>query len=117
MDRLVQTFLRPDAGKCLHYYFYFIDAELGLIYVRVPTWAPFRLQVYCNGHSWLARKLTAEGIGFTTGTMPSCALTIGSAPRNWPMVFRLWNCTAFSTGTRRYAARCWTPSSSPITGA
>ena len=46
-----KTFLRPDAGKCLHYYFYFIDAELGLIYVRVPTWAPFRLQVYCNGHS------------------------------------------------------------------
>jgi hypothetical protein len=42
-------------------------AELGLIYVRVPTWAPFRLQVYCNGHSWLARKLTAEGIGFTAG--------------------------------------------------
>jgi hypothetical protein len=60
-----KTFLRPDTGKCLHYYFYFIDAELGLIYIRVPTWAPFRLQIYCNGHSWLARKLTAEGIGFT----------------------------------------------------
>ena len=32
-----KTFVRPDAGKCLHYYFYFIDEELGLIYVRVPT--------------------------------------------------------------------------------
>jgi len=62
-----KTFVRPDSGKCLHYYFYFIDAGLGLIYVRVPTWAPFRLQFYCNGHSWLARKLTAEGIGFTAG--------------------------------------------------
>ena len=62
-----KTFLRPDSGKCLHYYFYFIDEELGLIYVRVPTWAPFRLQFYCNGHSWLARKLSAEGIGFTAG--------------------------------------------------
>jgi len=60
-----KTFVRPDSGKCLHYYFYFIDKELGLIYVRVPTWAPFRLQFYCNGHSWLGRKLTAEGIGFT----------------------------------------------------
>lgn len=60
-----KTFLRPDTGKCLHYYFYFMDAELGLIYLRVPTWAPFRLQFYCNGHSWLARRLTAEGIGFT----------------------------------------------------
>src|ERR1700730_3734521 len=55
----------PDSGKCLHYYFYFIDAELGLVYLRVPTWAPFRLHFYCNGHSWLARQLTAEGIGFT----------------------------------------------------
>src|ERR1700738_5349764 len=58
-----RTFVRPDSGKCLHYYFYFIDAELGLVYLRVPTWAPFRLQFYCNGHSWLARQLTAEGIG------------------------------------------------------
>jgi hypothetical protein len=60
-----KTYLRPDSGKCLHYYFYFMDAGLGLIYLRVPTWAPFRLQFYCNGHSWLARQLTAAGIGFT----------------------------------------------------
>jgi hypothetical protein len=61
-----KTYLRPDTGKCLHYYFYFMDADLGLVYLRVPTWAPFRLQFYCNGHSWLARQLTAEDIGFTT---------------------------------------------------
>ncbi len=60
-----KTFVRPDSGKCLHYYFYFIDAALGLIYLRVPTWAPFRLQFYCNGHSWLARQLTAAGIGYS----------------------------------------------------
>lgn len=60
-----RTFLRPDSGKCLHYYFYFIDEELGLIHLRVPTWCPFRLQFYCNGHSWLARQLAAAGIGFT----------------------------------------------------
>ncbi len=60
-----RTFLRPDSGKCLHYYFYFIDAELGLIYLRVPTWCPFRLQFYCNGHSWLAGKLAAASTGFT----------------------------------------------------
>jgi hypothetical protein len=60
-----KTFVRPDSGKCLHYYFYFQDARFGLVYLRVSTWAPFRLQFYCNGHSWLARKLTAEGIGYT----------------------------------------------------
>ena len=35
-----KTYLLPDDGKCLHYYFYFIDQELGLCYVRVPTWLP-----------------------------------------------------------------------------
>jgi len=60
-----QTFLKPDSGKCLHYYFYFIDDEVGLCYLRVPTWCPFRLQFYCNGHGWLARQLAAAGIGFT----------------------------------------------------
>lgn len=60
-----KTFLKPDSGKCLHYYFYFIDEKLGLCFMRVPTWCPFRLQFYCNGHSWLARKLTAAGIDFT----------------------------------------------------
>jgi hypothetical protein len=60
-----RTYVRPDSGKCLHYYFYFMDAELGLVYLRVPTWSPFRLQFYCNGHSWLARRLAAEDIGFT----------------------------------------------------
>ena len=32
-----KTLVRPDSGKCLHYYFYFMDAELGLVYLRVPT--------------------------------------------------------------------------------
>jgi hypothetical protein len=61
-----KTFLRSTSGKCLHYYFYFFDADVGLCYLRVPTWCPFRLQFYCNGHSWLARKLTAEGIACAT---------------------------------------------------
>jgi len=42
-----------------------MDEILGLRYPRVPTWCPFRLQFYCNGHSWLARKLTAAGIDFS----------------------------------------------------
>ena len=52
-----RTFLRPDSGKCLHYYFYFIDRDLGLCHLRVPTWAPFRLQFCFNGHNWLASRL------------------------------------------------------------
>jgi len=57
-----RTFLRGGTGKCLHYYFYFIDRDLGLCYVRVPTWAPFRLQVYFNGHGMLAAALRKRQI-------------------------------------------------------
>ena len=58
------TSLKPSTSKCLHYYFYFIDEAFGLCYVRVPTWAPFRLQVYFNGHNWLARRLDQAGITY-----------------------------------------------------
>jgi len=59
-----ETYLKPVGGKCLHYYFYFIDEELGLCYLRVPTWCPFRLQFYFNGHNWLARQLDHRGLGY-----------------------------------------------------
>jgi hypothetical protein len=32
-----KTFLTHDSGKCLYYYFYFIDKVFGLCYLRVPT--------------------------------------------------------------------------------
>jgi hypothetical protein len=60
-----KTFLRATEAKCLHYYFYFLDPALGLCYLRVPTWAPFRLQFYCNGHSVLARELAKRKIAAT----------------------------------------------------
>lgn len=60
-----KTFLKPADGKCLHYYFYFIDEELDLCYVRVPTWCPFRLQIYFNGHNWLAVTLKNQSLPAT----------------------------------------------------
>src|SRR3990172_2481371 len=60
-----KTFLKPTQSKCLHYYFYFIDEQLGYGYVRVPTWCPFRLQVYINGHHLLSNQLKEEGIKHT----------------------------------------------------
>jgi len=59
-----KTYVKRDSGKCLHYYFYFIDEGLGLCYLRVPTWCPFRLQFYFNGHNWLAHQLKERGITF-----------------------------------------------------
>jgi len=60
-----KTMLKSSEAKCLHYYFYFIHPEIGLCYLRVPTWAPFRLQFYFNGHNELAIKLKKEGIAYT----------------------------------------------------
>ena len=59
-----KTYVKRTDGKCLHYYFYFNDAELGLCYLRVPTWCPFRLQFYFNGHNWLANQLREQSIDF-----------------------------------------------------
>jgi hypothetical protein len=59
-----KTYLVPDDGKCLHYYFYFMDEELGLCHVRVPTWLPCRLQICFNGHHWLAGQLRKAGIDY-----------------------------------------------------
>jgi hypothetical protein len=59
-----RAYLKTDSGKCLHYYVYFIDEDYGLCYLRIPTWCPFRLQFYCNGHSWLAQQLKQKGVKF-----------------------------------------------------
>jgi hypothetical protein len=38
-------------------YYYFVDKDLGLMHVRLQTWAPFTCQVYANGHDYVARQL------------------------------------------------------------
>lgn len=60
-----KTYLKGTQGKCLHYYFYFIDPYLGYGYIRVPTWCPFKLQVYINGHNILANELDKYDIKYS----------------------------------------------------
>jgi len=50
--------------KCLHFYFYFLDPELGLIHVRLQSFFPFTLQVYVNGHEWLSKQLDKKKIAY-----------------------------------------------------
>jgi len=59
-----KAYLKNTSSKCLHYYFYFIDEQLGLCYIRVPTWCPFKLQIYFNGHSLLAAQLSTQQIEY-----------------------------------------------------
>ena len=60
-----RTFLKSVSGKCLHYYFYFNDPDIGFGYVRVPTWCPFQLQVYFNGHNVLSSQLKKANIKYS----------------------------------------------------
>jgi hypothetical protein len=45
-------------------YYYFLDPDLGLMHVRLQTWAPFTCQVYVNGHEFVACKMAQQGIPF-----------------------------------------------------
>jgi hypothetical protein len=45
-------------------YYYYLDPDFGLMYVRVQTFLPFTVQVYVNGHDWLARQMAKKKIGF-----------------------------------------------------
>ena len=41
--------LRLEPGKCLHYYFYFLHEQLGLLHLRLQTWFPFAIHACING--------------------------------------------------------------------
>ena len=45
-------------------YYYFLDREFGLVHVRLQTWLPFTVQVYVNGHEWLAQQMVHQKLGF-----------------------------------------------------
>ena len=59
-----KAYLKSRWGKCLHYYFYIMDEQLGLCYFRVSTWCPFGIQFYCNGHSYLYQQLDKKGVPY-----------------------------------------------------
>jgi hypothetical protein len=56
--------LRSKPSKCLHYYHYFMDPEIGVTYVRLQTWFPFTVHVGMNGREWLARQMDKIGLAY-----------------------------------------------------
>lgn len=56
--------LKLESGKCLHYYFYFLHDQLGLLHLRLQTWFPFGLHLCVNGRHWLARQMDEAGLGY-----------------------------------------------------
>src|SRR5205809_6391465 len=64
-----RPFVQSARWKCLHLYFYFMDRHFGLIHVRIQTRFPMPIQIYLNGHEWLARKLQANAFAIPSSTM------------------------------------------------
>jgi hypothetical protein len=52
--------LRPQRAL----YYYFLDPEFGKVHVRIQTWFPFTIQIYVNGHDWLAQQMLKRRLGF-----------------------------------------------------
>lgn len=48
----------------IHYYFYILDEEFGLGFIKVCTYLPFEVKVCFNGHEWAKQQLGQEGIEF-----------------------------------------------------
>jgi hypothetical protein len=57
--------LRLDYRRCLVIYVFVMHAVLGLIHVKLHTWFPLTMQVYVNGHDYLAKKLDSLGVPYT----------------------------------------------------
>lgn len=47
-----------------HYYFYILDEDFGLSFIKVCTYMPFDVKVCFNGHEWAKQQLRKEGIEF-----------------------------------------------------
>jgi hypothetical protein len=56
--------LRLEPGKCLHYYFYFLHEQLGLLHLRLQTWFPFAIHACINGRHWLGRQMDQAAIDY-----------------------------------------------------
>lgn len=46
------------------YYFYILDRDFGLCFIKFSSYVPFGVRVWLNGHEWAKRQLTARGIAF-----------------------------------------------------
>ncbi len=46
------------------YYFYILDRDFGLCFIKFSSYAPFGIRVWVNGHEWAKRQLSRKGIRY-----------------------------------------------------
>ncbi len=85
--------LKKDYRRCSVLYVFLMHAVLGLIHVKIEAWFPLTMQVYCNGHDFLARKLDGLDVRYTmadnaftwiTDLKAAQACADRFAKQNWP---------------------------------
>ena len=85
-----------------------VTARFGLVYLRVPTWAPFRAAnstAMAHIAGWRA-SWSAKGIGYTMADNAFVRRSMtGPARRNWRIPSRPTNCTARWIAMPRSAAQ------------
>jgi hypothetical protein len=81
------SWLRKKTRQCLHIYFYFMDREFGLTYVRLQTWFPMGIQIGVNGREYLARCMDRAGMDYEK--CDNCFLRIDDVSRAQKMLDRL----------------------------
>ena len=90
-----QLELVSQERRCLHLYFYYLDATFGFMHVRLQTWLPMPIQVCVNGREYLGRRMARAGVGFEQ--RENCFVRIDDLPKaqklmnelegmNWPRV-------------------------------
>jgi hypothetical protein len=56
--------LEGGMRRCLHWYYYFMHEQLGLMHARLQSWFPLTMHICINGRAWLARQMDRARIGY-----------------------------------------------------
>lgn len=62
-----------------HYYFYAVDRDFGPFFLKFCSYFPYTAKLCLNGHEYLKRQLTQEGIAYTA--LDNGLLTCADLPR------------------------------------
>src|SRR5262249_12975184 len=46
------------------YYFYLLDRDFGLCFIKFSSYPPFNVRVWVNGHEWAKRQLARRRVAF-----------------------------------------------------
>jgi hypothetical protein len=46
------------------YYFYILDRDFGLCFIKFSSYCPFGVRIWVNGHEWAKRQLARRGVDF-----------------------------------------------------